>query len=52
MRRIKKEKTDSLERYRCSKHGLDYVSGCHECRNKFMKWAHEHDVNILWDGVP
>lgn len=43
---------DSLEKYRCSKHGLEYVSECPECRRQFERWAHEHNVNVIWVGDP
>ena len=40
---------DSLEKYRCSKHGINYVSECRECRRQFERWAHENKVNVVWD---
>lgn len=39
---------DSLDKYRCSKHGLDFRSECLECRRQFKKWADEHGIKVIW----
>lgn len=39
---------DSLEKYRCSAHGVNYRSDCSECKRQFTLWAKDYNVNIIW----
>jgi len=42
------EVLDSLEKYWCSTHGLNYDSECPECRRNFREWARENKVKVIW----
>lgn len=36
-----------LDKYACSKHGLDYEFDCTECHDQWMKWGLEKKVTVV-----
>jgi len=40
-------KEKGLDRYACSKHGLDYIFSCPECHDQWQRWVGQTDVTVV-----
>ena len=36
-----------LDKYACSKHGLDYEFTCTECHDQWQKWVEDNNINVV-----
>ena len=40
-------KEKGLDKYACSKHGLDYDFTCPECHDQWQKWVNQANVTVV-----